>query len=84
MGILSIGMMLVATMFPVAVYLTAVASERTMAAIVADEAFAKIQLYGVNISSLQWNLPRNTNCTDYEKVFLNIDPNEFAYPAVDP
>jgi len=45
-GILSIGMMLIATMFPVGIYLTSVASERTMAAIVADEAFAKIQLYG--------------------------------------
>jgi len=45
-GILSIGMMLIATMFPVGIYLTTVASERTMAAIVYDEAIAKIQLYG--------------------------------------
>jgi prepilin-type N-terminal cleavage/methylation domain-containing protein len=46
-GILSIGIMLVATMFPAALYLTATASEKTMAAIVADEAFAKIQIYGI-------------------------------------
>jgi prepilin-type N-terminal cleavage/methylation domain-containing protein len=45
-GILSIAMMMIATMFPVAIYLTSVAAERTMAAIVADGAFAKIQLYG--------------------------------------
>jgi prepilin-type N-terminal cleavage/methylation domain-containing protein len=45
-GILSVGMMLIATMFPVGIYLTSVAAERTMAAIVSDEAFAKIQLYG--------------------------------------
>jgi prepilin-type N-terminal cleavage/methylation domain-containing protein len=45
-GILAVGMLLIATMFPVGIYLTTVASERTMAAIVADEAFAKIQLYG--------------------------------------
>jgi prepilin-type N-terminal cleavage/methylation domain-containing protein len=45
-GILSIAMMMIAAMFPVAIYLTSVAAERTMAAIVADEAFAKIQLYG--------------------------------------
>ena len=71
-GILSIGMMLIATMFPVGIYLTTVATERTMAAIVADEAIAKIQLYGLKISSSvgllliteivrRMNLCRNSN-----------------------
>jgi len=75
-GILSIGMMLVATMFPAAIYLTTVASERTMAAIVADEAFAKIQLYGLQ------TYPADIN--DFEKICNTIDPNEFSYPPVDP
>jgi len=75
-GILSIGLMLVATMFPVGIYLTTVASERTMAAIVADEAFAKIQLFGLQI------YPSDIN--DFEKICNTIDPNEFSYPSVDP
>ena len=84
-GILSIGMMLIATMFPVGIYLTTVATERTMAAIVYDEAIAKIQLYGLNISSLGWTTPNYQNCTPYELVSqIAIDPNEFSYPSVDP
>lgn len=78
-GILSIGMMLIATMFPVAIYLTSVASERTMAAIIADEAFAKIQLYGV-VDNYD-----PCSCSDYETALgtTRIDPNEFSYPSVD-
>jgi len=77
-GILSVGMMLIATMFPVGIYLTSVASERTMAAIVADEAFAKIQLYGIKN-------PDPCLCFDYELALGNsIDANEFSYPSVDP
>lgn len=80
-GILSVAMMIIATMFPVGIYLTAVASERTMAAIVADEAFAKIQLYGIDPCD-------DPNvCVDYENELVStgrIDPNEFSYPSVDP
>jgi type II secretory pathway pseudopilin PulG len=84
-GILSVGLMLVATMFPVGIYLTSVASERTMAAIVADEAFAKIRLYGLDLNSGNWMSPRDKECMWYEEVSLiAIDPNEFSYPPVDP
>jgi prepilin-type N-terminal cleavage/methylation domain-containing protein len=41
-GIMAIGLVMVATIFPVGVKLT-----RTIGAVVADEAFAKIQLYGL-------------------------------------
>jgi prepilin-type N-terminal cleavage/methylation domain-containing protein len=74
-GILSIGLMLIATMFPAALYLTTVASERTMASIVADEAFAKIHLYGLS------NSPHDIN--DYND-FTLMNSNEFSYPSVDP
>jgi prepilin-type N-terminal cleavage/methylation domain-containing protein len=80
-GILSVGMMLIATMFPVGIYLTTIASERTMAAIVSDEAFAKIQLYGI-VPHLD-----SANSIDYENELVSanrIDPNEFSYPPVDP
>jgi prepilin-type N-terminal cleavage/methylation domain-containing protein len=82
-GILTVGLLLIATMFPVGIYLTAVASERTMAAVVADEAFAKIQLYGLKDSH---NGDPN-NCYDYETdgpPSSGIDPGEFSYPSVDP
>ncbi|MEN6307374.1 MAG: prepilin-type N-terminal cleavage/methylation domain-containing protein [Anaerohalosphaeraceae bacterium] len=45
-GILAIGMVMIAMVFPVGVKLTSTATERTVAATVANEAFAKIQLYG--------------------------------------
>jgi prepilin-type N-terminal cleavage/methylation domain-containing protein len=80
-GILSVGMMLIATMFPVGIYLTTVASERTMAAIVADEAFAKIQLYGIDPCD------NPDTSVDYENELVSkgkIDPCEFSYPPVDP
>lgn len=76
-GILSVGLMMIATLFPVGIYLTSVAAERTMAAVIADEAFAKIQLYGLP------GLPSGTG--DYNSIpGLIIDPCEFSYPSVDP
>jgi prepilin-type N-terminal cleavage/methylation domain-containing protein len=81
-GILTVGMLLVATMFPAAIYMTTVASERTMAAIVADEAFAKIQLYGIEDASNDPN-----KCFDWgdEMLIANkIAESEFEYPSVDP
>jgi prepilin-type N-terminal cleavage/methylation domain-containing protein len=75
-GILSIGLMLVATMFPAALYLTTVASERTMAAIVADGAFAKIKLYGLTGTP-------SSNIEDYND-FTSMNSVEFSYPSADP
>ncbi|MCJ7673995.1 MAG: hypothetical protein MUO33_02460, partial [Sedimentisphaerales bacterium] len=45
---LAIGMLFIAGTFLAGIHLTAVAAERTTAAVVADEAFAKIKLYGIN------------------------------------
>ena len=47
-GILAIGFVLIAGAFPVGARLTGIATERSIAAVAADEAFAKIQLYGLN------------------------------------
>lgn len=44
-GVLAIGMIFVAGVFPVGIYFATVSTERTVAAVVADEAFAKIRLY---------------------------------------
>ncbi len=45
-GILGVGLVLIAMIFPVGIKLTGLATERTFGAIAADEALAKIQLYG--------------------------------------
>ncbi|HAL44377.1 MAG: hypothetical protein A2Y12_15800 [Planctomycetes bacterium GWF2_42_9] len=76
-GILSIGIMLVATMFPAALYLTTTASEKTMAAIVADEAFAKMQLFGI---------VDPTKSTErfvryWQDMSNKIDQDEYIYPS---
>lgn len=47
MGILGIGLVLVAMVFPAGIKLTGVATERTIGAIAANEAVAKIQLFGL-------------------------------------
>lgn len=46
-GIMAIGLVMVATIFPVAVKLTTLTTERAVGAVAADEAFAKIRLYGL-------------------------------------
>lgn len=78
LGTLSIGMIFVAGVFPVAIYFSTQATEQTIAAVVADEAFAKIRLYGINpdlLGSEQSTL-LNSNIT-----LMPIDPCEFAYPS---
>jgi len=46
-GVLAVGMIFIAGVFPVAIHYTTIAIEQTKAAIVADEAFAKVRLYAV-------------------------------------
>ena len=46
-GILMIGFMMIAGTLPVGVKLTAMGTERTIGAVAADEAFAKVRLFGL-------------------------------------
>ncbi len=82
-GILTVAMLLVATMFPLGIHFTTVSVERTMAAIVADEAFAKVQLFGIDTGFL--NTAGSTDTLPLA-LYLNLpfDVNEFAYPSIDP
>jgi len=77
-GILAVGMIFIAGVFPVAIRFVTIAAERSIAAVAADEAFAKIKLYGVNPTKLWADklTPAPTFLTD-----PNIDPNEFFYPS---
>jgi len=86
-GTLAVGVLFVAGVFPVGVHLTTIAAERTIAAIAADEAFAKIKLYakdnpngGIDFGKLQ----TATELKDFNDVLMtNIDPCEFTYPSTD-
>jgi Tfp pilus assembly protein PilV len=73
-GTLAIGMLFIAGTFLAGVYFTTVSTERTIAAIAADEAFAKIRIYGVNPAGL---------AIDRLSPFLISNPAEFAYPSTD-
>jgi prepilin-type N-terminal cleavage/methylation domain-containing protein len=53
-GILTIALVMVGVSFPVGVMMTTNVTERTVAAVIADEAFAKIRLYGVNYNAAAW------------------------------
>jgi prepilin-type N-terminal cleavage/methylation domain-containing protein len=83
-GILAVGLMMIAGTFPVGIFLTAASVEQTIAPIVTDEAFAKIQLYDVNVASLT----ATTACADFNNVNNRavagnrIDPNEYQYPSI--
>ncbi len=73
-GILAVGMMFIASTFPVSIYFASVATERTIAPVVADEAFAKCKIYlnNFDISVLDY-----TN----HQILEGLLPNEYAYPS---
>jgi type II secretory pathway pseudopilin PulG len=74
---LAIGMIFIGGTFLTGIYFSTIATERTVAAVVADEAFAKIRLYGVNLTDP--NLAVNQQ-TPFE-VLNPIVQYEFAYPS---
>ncbi len=90
-GTLAVGVLFVAGVFPVGVHLTTIAAERTIAAIAADEAFAKIKLYAkgelndpsddINIDQLKDDELRDFNDPNVFRAIQNIDPDEFTYPS---
>ncbi len=80
-GIFSVAMIFIAGVFPVAIHFTTIASEQTIAAVVADEAFAKIRLYGVNLTPSVW-VGSPTFCIDFNSVpNLPVNIREYAYPS---
>ena len=88
-GILAVGMLFIAGVFPVSIYFTTVATERTIAATAADDAFATIKLYGINLADLSTRtnplgistVPQvlvDCQLTSYNSI---LPENEYAYPA---
>jgi type II secretory pathway pseudopilin PulG len=83
---LAIGMMFIGGTFLAGVYFSTVSTERTIATVVANEAFSKIKLFGVDMADP--NLVLNgQKLFDYQvkpnPLYASrpIDPNEFAYPS---
>lgn len=74
---LAIGMIFIGGTFFTGIHLSTLATERTIAAVVADEAFAKIRLYGINPSD-------PALATDQLIPFETLNPvaaDEFLYPS---
>ena len=93
-GVLSVGMMFIAGVFPVAIHFSTVSTERTIAAVVADEAFAKIKIYAegdpndsippgddFRVDLLEIDELKDFNDTTIFPATSNITPEEFAYPS---
>jgi type II secretory pathway pseudopilin PulG len=74
---LAIGMMFIGGTFFTGIHFATIATERSIAAVVADEAFAKIRLYGINLTDARL-------ATDRLIQFEALNPiasDEFAYPS---
>lgn len=92
-GILTVGFIMIAGVLPVGVKLTAMSTERTIGAVAADEALAKIKLLGISDVD-QWNKPTpqglgvDPNMTPVEYCYVQgpvFNPlgGAFAYPSTD-
>lgn len=79
-GTLAIGMIFIAGTFLVGIHLTTVSTERTIATVVANEAFAKVELFGVDMRD---PCVYEQKLFGYEvrAAFGPVDANEFAYPS---
>jgi type II secretory pathway pseudopilin PulG len=89
-GTLAVGMVFIAGVFPVAIYYATVSSERTIAAVVAEEAFAKIQQEIGNLDQIDSDnffddLEPNEciNFIDTLPSDTEFGPREFQYPSTD-
>jgi hypothetical protein len=74
-GTLAIGMVFIAGTFMTGVYFATVSTERTIGVVAADEAFAKIRLYGLDPNRLMTGAS-----TPYEQLTA-ISVTEFLYPS---
>jgi len=78
LGTLAIGMTFVSGTFLAGIYLSTISTEQTIASIVAEEAFAKVRIFGLG-SGVQ--NPAVDGLTRYETMNTNIPSDEFAYPS---
>ncbi len=93
-GILAMAMIMIAGVFPVGIHFTEVSTDRTIGAVVAQEAFAKIKLYVENMPDindskiLELSFRHQRDFNDYfdELMFISgedyiINEDTFSYPS---
>ena len=85
-GTLAVGMIFISGTFLTGIHFSTIATERTYAAVVADEAFAKVKIYGS--ADPDWLSGKSTfacfdffDVNDVNNIPLITDLNEFAYPS---
>jgi len=78
-GTLAIGMVFIGGTFLTGIHLSTIATERTIAAVIADEAFAKIRIFGLNTTDPNFS----SNQMARFEVLNPIAQTEFAYPSTD-
>jgi Tfp pilus assembly protein PilV len=78
-GTLAVGMVFVAGTFLAGVYLSTVSTERTIATVVADEAFAKIRLYGFDPNNADL---KTDGYVAYDQLVTMPEAESF-YPSTD-
>ena len=77
-GTLAIGMIFISGTFLTGIYFATISTERTIAAVAADEAFAKIRLYGVNLTDPNLVVDELTPL----EALSTTTAEEFAYPSI--
>lgn len=93
-GTLAVGMIFVAGVFPAGILFSTVATERTIAAVAADEAFAKLRIVAASPHPVDPNYPLISaghfpfvNSMSFEEAVaaegVTLDPQVFAYPSID-
>lgn len=76
-GTLAVGMIFISGTFLTGIHFSTISTERSIAAVVADEAFAKVRLHGIGLTNADLTLDQQTS---FESLNL-IDVAEFAYPS---
>jgi len=89
-GTLAVGMVFIAGVFPVAIYYSTISSERTIAAVVAEEAFAKIKQQIGNLDSIDtdyfFNQLDDEECVDFNEALpanTQFETWEYRYPSTE-
>jgi hypothetical protein len=78
-GTLAVGMVFISGTFLTGIHFSTISTERSIAAVVADEAFAKIKVYGINFSDP--NFVANQQARFDSISSISTRPFEFAYPS---
>jgi len=76
-GTLAIGMVFISGTFLTGIHFSTISTERSIAAVVADEAFAKIKVYGIDFADPNLMISQQTR---FDSVSF-IPGVEFAYPS---